>query len=152
MLYALMLVLGLTGGLRAATPVAAVSLGAALGWLDLASAPFAFVGHPVTAAILVLLALLEIYGDKRPEAGSRKAPVSLAFRLLAGAIAGALLGWPSGSWIAGVVAGIAGALLGTYGGFEARRALAAAFGRDLPAALIEDLVAVVLALGAVYLA
>jgi uncharacterized membrane protein len=48
--------------------------------------------------------------------------------------------------------GVVGALIGTYGGFESRRALARAFGRDLPAALIEDAVAIVLALGMVYLA
>ena len=35
-----------------------------------------------------------------------------------------------------------GALIGTYGGAEARSRLAAAFGRDRPAALIEDAVAV----------
>jgi uncharacterized membrane protein len=151
-LYLLLPVLGITAGLRTTTPVAAVSLGAALGWLDLGGTWFAFVGHPATAAILVLLALLELYGDQLPSAGSRKAPGSLVFRMLAGAIASALLGWPSGTWIAGLVLGGAGALIGTWGGFEARRALARAFGRDLPAALIEDAVAIVLALGAVYLA
>ncbi len=44
-----------------------------------------------------------------------------------------------------------GALIGTFGGFELRRMLAKAFGRDLPAALIEDVAAIVLALGAVWL-
>ena len=42
-----------------------------------------------------------------------------------------------------MAAGIAGAVVGTLGGYEARRRLAAAFGRDLPAALLEDVVAIV---------
>jgi len=40
------------------------------------------------------------------------------------------------------VAGLIGAVIGTLGGASARGALARAIGRDLPAALIEDVVAV----------
>jgi uncharacterized membrane protein len=36
-----------------------------------------------------------------------------------------------------------GAVIGTFGGAAARAQLARAFGKDLPAALIEDVVAVV---------
>jgi uncharacterized membrane protein len=42
----------------------------------------------------------------------------------------------------GLVAGVIGAVIGTLGGASARTALAGAFGRERPAALIEDLVAV----------
>jgi uncharacterized membrane protein len=41
-----------------------------------------------------------------------------------------------------LVAGVLGAIAGTLGGAKARAALAQSFGRDLPAALIEDVVAV----------
>jgi len=41
-----------------------------------------------------------------------------------------------------VVLGVVGAVIGTLGGAWARGKLAGAFGRDLPAALIEDLIAV----------
>ena len=41
-----------------------------------------------------------------------------------------------------MIAGIIGAVVGTYGGAAVRGRLAAAFGKDLPAALIEDVVAV----------
>jgi len=40
------------------------------------------------------------------------------------------------------VLGVAGAVAGTFGGAAARGRLAAMFGRDLPAALTEDVVAV----------
>jgi uncharacterized membrane protein len=41
----------------------------------------------------------------------------------------------------GLVAGIAGAVAGTFGGAKARGLLARMLGRDLPAALLEDAVA-----------
>ena len=40
------------------------------------------------------------------------------------------------------VAGVVGAVIGTLGGAAVRAKLAQAFGRDLPAALIEDAVAI----------
>jgi uncharacterized membrane protein len=41
------------------------------------------------------------------------------------------------------VLGVVGAVLGTYGGAAFRGRLAAAFGRDLPAAITEDAIAVI---------
>jgi uncharacterized membrane protein len=41
-------------------------------------------------------------------------------------------------WPGGLLAGALGAVLGTLGGYELRRRLAAAFHKDRPAALIED--------------
>ena len=49
---------------------------------------------------------------------------------------------PAGVPWLGLVAGAAGAAVGTFGGAAARARLAASFGRDRPAALIEDGVAV----------
>ena len=49
--------------------------------------------------------------------------------------------------IGGLVAGIVGAVIGTLGGYEARKRLVAAIGgKDLPIALLEDAVAVLLGL------
>jgi uncharacterized membrane protein len=67
-------------------------------------------------------------------------------RILTGAVSGAAIGASSGLLIAGGIAGIIGAVLGTLGGRAARARLADAFGRDLPAALIEDAVAVLAAI------
>ena len=48
----------------------------------------------------------------------------------------------SGSLVAGLVAGAVGAVLGTLGGAAARARLAGLFGKDRPAALLEDALAI----------
>jgi uncharacterized membrane protein len=54
------------------------------------------------------------------------------------------LGAAGQSLVAGLLLGAIGAVVGTYGGYEARMRLAKAFGgKDLPVALLEDLVAIV---------
>ena len=53
------------------------------------------------------------------------------------------IGAAGGTLIGGLVAGIIGAVFGTLGGAEARARLAQAFGRDTPAALVEDAFAIV---------
>ena len=152
MLYVLLLLLGVTAGLRAATPLAAVSIGAFLGWIDLTGTWAAFAGNIITAVILGILAIVELVGDQRANAPSRKVPPQFAARVITGALAGAVLGLATNAWIAGLILGAIGAVLGTLGGFEVRRWLAKALGRDLPAALIEDIVAVVVAFAVVYAA
>jgi uncharacterized membrane protein len=44
--------------------------------------------------------------------------------------------------VTGAVAGVVGAVIGTLGGRAGRARLAAAFGSDRPAAVIEDLIAI----------
>jgi uncharacterized membrane protein len=46
----------------------------------------------------------------------------------------------------GLVAGVVGAVIGTFAGAAARGSLAKFFGRDLPAALVGDISAILLAL------
>ena len=152
MIYVLFLILGVTAGLRAITPLAAVSIGAWLGWIDLTGTWAAFAGHIITAIILGLAAIAELVTDQLPQTPSRKVPQQFGARLVTGGLAGLVLGLPSGNWIAGLILGVIGAALGTYGGAAARAWLAKALGRDLPAALIEDVVAVVVAFLVVYLA
>ncbi len=81
-----------------------------------------------------------------PSTPSRKVPLQFGARLVSGALCGATLGVSGGSWIVGLVAGVIGAVVGTYGGAEVRARMAKAFGRDSPAALIEDVGAIVLGL------
>ena len=71
---------------------------------------------------------------------------------LGGAPAGLLFLAPLIWGVLGAILGAVGAVLGTYGGADTRARLAKSFGRDLPAALIEDVAAVVLAFLVVYLA
>jgi uncharacterized membrane protein len=99
-------------------------------------------GYTWTPWILCVLAVGELITDQLPTTPSRKVPVQFAARLLTGALAGATLAAPQGSLIAGLVAGIIGAVIGTIGGAAFRARLATAFGRDRPAALIEDVVAI----------
>jgi uncharacterized membrane protein len=147
--YALAFAIGVIAGLRAMTAPAAVSWAAHLGWLKLSGTWLAFLGHWITPWIFTALALGELVTDQLPKTPSRKVPVQFGTRILMGAMAGAaiVLGTnPAGgttSAAIGIVAGIAGAIVGTLGGAEGRRRLAQAFKRDLPAALIEDAIAVV---------
>jgi uncharacterized membrane protein len=146
MLYVLALLIGVVAGLRAMTAPAAVAWGAYLGWLPLSGTWAGFMGHWVAVAIFSLLALAELVTDQLPSTPSRKVPQQFGARLVSGAFTGAIIGTVGGAMIAGLVAGVVGAAIGTYGGAEVRARLAGAFGRDLPAALIEDAVAILLAL------
>jgi uncharacterized membrane protein len=146
MVSLLSLFIGAVSGLRAMTAPAAVAWAASLGWLDLSGTWLVFLGSKWAVLILTIFAFLELVTDKLPTTPSRKVPQQFGARLLTGAVAGAAIGTPYGYWIAGLVSGILGAVVGTYGGAAARAKLAEKFGKDLPAALIEDAVAVILAI------
>ena len=133
-LLLLCFLLGCLTGLRSLTPAATLCWAAHLGWLPLQHTPIAFLGATVTPYILTVLAIGELITDQLPKTPSRKVPMQFGARLVTGAVSGAALG--------GAVAGLIGAVVGTLGGASARGALARAMGRDLPAALIEDVVAV----------
>ncbi len=145
MLYVLALLIGVVAGLRAMTAPAAVAWGAYLGWLPLAGTWAGFMGHWIAVALFTILALVELVTDQLPSTPSRKVPQQFGARLVSGAFTGAIIGTAGGALIAGLIAGVIGAAIGTYGGAEVRARLAGAFGRDLPAALIEDVVAILLA-------
>jgi uncharacterized membrane protein len=150
MIYVLAILIGVTAGLRAVTPIAAVSWGAYLGWIDLSATPAAFLGNIIAVVIITLLAIAELVSDQLPSTPSRKAPMQFGTRIVLGAIAGALL-MPT-DWIIGGILGAVGAVIGTLLGAEVRARLARALGRDLPAALVEDVVAIIAAVAIVYLA
>jgi uncharacterized membrane protein len=141
-MLALALLIGVVAGLRAITAPAAVAWAAYLGWLPLAGTPLAFLGNIAAPLVLTVLALGELVGDQLPKTPSRKVPVQFATRILMGAISGAAIAAPSGQLWIGAGAGIVGAVIGTLGGAAARARLARAFGRDFPAALLEDLIAI----------
>jgi uncharacterized membrane protein len=93
--------------------------------------------------IFTLLAMVELVNDQRPSTPNRTVPVQFGARIVMGALTGAALGASGGMLIAGLVVGIVGAVVGTLGGKTVRAQLAASFGRDAPAAFIEDAVAIV---------
>lgn len=141
MVLLLALLIGVIAGLRAFTAPAAVAWAAATGALALDGTWLAFLGYRFTPWVLTLAAALELVGDQLPSTPSRKVPAQFGTRIVMGGLSGAAIGAPAGAWVAGLIAGIVGAVIGTYGGAAARAALARAFGKDLPAALIEDVVA-----------
>jgi uncharacterized membrane protein len=139
----LALLIGIVAGLRAMTAPAAVSWAAYLGWLDLGGSWLSFLGHWLTPWIFTVLALVELVSDQLPSTPSRTVPMQFGARIVTGALSGAAIGVASGMLVGGLVVGALGAVMGTLGGREVRGKLAAAFGRDRPAALIEDGVAIV---------
>jgi uncharacterized membrane protein len=141
--YVLAFLIGVVAGLRALTPVAVASWAAQLGRLPLANTWLAFLGYTATPYICSVLAVGELINDKLPKTPSRKIPPSFATRVVTGALSGAALTTGLGSPIAGAVAGALGAVAGTLGGAEFRARLAGAFGNDLPAALLEDAIAII---------
>jgi uncharacterized membrane protein len=140
--FLLSLLIGIVAGLRTMTAPAAISWGARTGWLNLAPTSLAFLGYAFTPWILTLLALVELVTDQLPTTPSRKAPGPFGARILSGALSGAAIGASRGSLFTGVIAGILGAVIGTVGGYAFRARLARAFGKDRPAALIEDAIAI----------
>jgi uncharacterized membrane protein len=138
------LCIGIIAGLRTFTAPAAVSWGARFGRILLAGTHLAFMGSSITAVIFTLLALAEIVAiDPSPKTPSRKGPRGFGARIVSGGFSGAVLG-PSGDslWL-GLLLGVVGAVIGTLGGAAFRARLAAAFGKDLPAAITEDAVAII---------
>ncbi len=139
--------IGVVAGLRSLTPLAAVSWAAHLGRLHLEGGPLAFLGSTAAAYIFLALAVVELVTDKLPQTPSRKTPGPFVFRIVAGALAGAAIGASGGSLVGGLVAGAIGGVAGTLGGYEFRaRLVAATGGKDLPIALLEDAIAVIVAI------
>ena len=141
--YLAALLIGVICGLRTFMGPAAVSWAARLGWLPVGDSWAAFMGSAYTPYIFTVLALVELVADQLPKTPSRKAPPSFGARLVSGGFCGVVIGTAGGSLIGGLVAGVVGVVIGTLGGYEARVRLAKAFGKDLPAALLEDAVAIV---------
>lgn len=148
MFYVFALLIGIVAGLRAMTPLAALSWAAYLGWIDFSGTQLAFIGNLITVIVLTLVAIGELVSDQLPNTPSRKVPMQFGARIVVGAVAGGLL---TGDWLIGPILGAIGAVIGTLVGADIRGRLARAFGRDLPAALIEDAVAILCAILIVYL-
>jgi uncharacterized membrane protein len=141
-LLILAVLIGVIAGLRSMTAPAVVSWAARLGWIHLNSSWLAFLGYSWTPWILSIAALGELIADKLPSTPSRKAHPSFAFRIISGFISGAAIGISRGSLLLGLIGGATGAVIGTLGGAAARSSLSKLFGRDLPAALLEDAIAI----------
>jgi uncharacterized membrane protein len=139
----LAIAIGIVAGLRALTPPAVVAWGAYLGWLDVSDKWSHWVGSWITVAVLTVFLVVELVTDQLPKTPSRKTTPQFATRLLTGAFAGAVIGSAFHHTFIAIGGGIIGAVLGTLGGYEARKRLVERNGgHDLPIALTEDAVAV----------
>ena len=139
------IVFGIVAGMRSMLAPCAVSWAVWVGIVDVSQTPLAFMGFKYTHIILTVLAIGELIADKLPFTPSRKAAGPFIARIVSGALCGATIGAARNSIVLMSVLGAVGAVAGTLGGAAARAKLAAAFRRDLPAALLEDVVAVGLA-------
>lgn len=142
----LALLIGVVAGLRSMMAPAAVTVMAHLGGLGIGGTWMAFLAQPWANFSLVAAACLELVADTRPWIPSRTTLLPFAARIGSGALSGAAVGSAGGVWPAGLVVGAVGAAIGAVGGHAVRARLAKALGRDLPAALIEDAIAVAVAL------
>jgi uncharacterized membrane protein len=138
----LALLIGIVAGLRALTPLAAVSWAAHLGRVPVHGTWLSFLGASITPYLASVLALVELVADKLPTTPSRKAPIGFAARIASGALCGGALAAADGAIFLGLFLGAVGAVIGTLGGAAMRLQLAKAFGKDLPAALLEDAIAI----------
>jgi uncharacterized membrane protein len=135
---------GILAGSRSMMAPAAVAWAAFLGRLEAGSGWLLVFGHPWARWIWSALSLGELVTDQLPSTPSRTVPFQFGGRILSGGLCGAAI-----AGLPGVVAGIAGAVIGTLGGRALRAKMAAAFGSDPPAAFVEDGLAIALAAGIV---
>ena len=142
-LIVLALLIGVIAGLRAFTAPTAVSWAARLGWLPLTGTPLAFLGYAATPYIFTALFVFELVNDQIPKTPSRTVPPQFIARIVLGGLSGAAIGAGLGSLWLGLVCGAIGAVAGTLGGAAFRGWLAGLFGKDLPAGLLEDAIAII---------
>ncbi len=133
--------IGLVGGQRAMTPLAAVSVAAATGALPVDNGAPRLISHPLAAVFTVALAAAELAGDKMKTAPDRIVPVGLAARLVTSAVAGAALVPLRQRWLGAAVGGST-AIVASYPGWRARMASIPRYGR-ISTGLAEDTVVVI---------
>ena len=137
--------LGLTVGLRTMTAMAVLCWFA---WLHVLpqSGWAGWTGYLVSAIVFTVFAVGEDVGDTLPKTPSRTAPFAAGARMAFGALVGALAAHSVMEPVAGgVIFGLVGALIGTYGGYRVRVYWAISVGRDLPVALCESAIALAMA-------
>ena len=134
--------IGIIAGLRAFTAPAAVSWAARFGVLPLADTHLSFLSSAITSWIVTALALLEMFNDQNPKTPSRTVPPQFIARVVTGSFSGAAIGLGLGNLWIGLICGAVGAVIGTLGGAAVRARLAAAFGKDIIAGVLEDAIAI----------
>jgi uncharacterized membrane protein len=128
--------MGLVGGQRAMTPLAAVAIAAARDELPADTGAPKLLSYPVVAAGALALAIGEMAGDKQKTAPDRIVAIGLAARFVTSAIAGASLVPRRQRWIGAAVGGLT-AVAASYPGWRARMAAMSRYGQT-PTGFVED--------------
>jgi len=139
--------IGIVAGLRSLTAPALVAWAAHLGWLNLQGTPISWMGSAVAVGVFTLLAIVELIGDVLPKTPPRTGAMGLSARIVMGGFTGLCLYAAAQARppVMGIVFGIIGVLIGTYGGYHARRALVNGLKvKDILIAIPEDVVAIAL--------
>src|SRR5438874_3240756 len=131
--------LGLVTGMRSMTAMAVLCWFAYKGDLSLDGTWAFWAAKLTTAIIFSVLALAEYVADKLPETPNRTAIGPLLARVVLGGLVGAIVAAGlNGSEFEGVILGVGGALIGTFGGYLVRRELVLRFGsKGWPVALAD---------------
>lgn len=144
--------LGMMTGLRTMTPMAVLCwfayFGSDGGHLPLGGTWAFWAGKLVTAIVFTVLALGEYVGDKLPQTPSRTAPGPLIARLVFGGLVGAIAAaGAQGPTLEGILLGVAGALAGSFLGYQVRKHLVQWSGRpDWNIAVLEDATALLISI------
>ena len=128
--------IGLVGGQRAMTPLAAVAIAAARDELPVDNGAPRLLANPVVAAGALALAIGEMAGDKQKTAPDRVVAIGLAARFVTSAIAGAALVPRRQRWLGAAVGGVT-AVVASYPGWRARMATIPGYGQT-PTGFVED--------------
>ena len=145
-----MFLLGVATGMRSMTPIAVVCWFAWRGQLNVHDTWAFWAGNIISVVVFGLAAVGEYIGDTLPKAPNRTSLFPAAGRIIFGALCGAIVASAYLQPIAGgIVFGGVGAVVGTWGGLYARRALSGRLRHDLPVALFGSALAVILSVVAV---
>ena len=128
--------IGIVGGQRAMTPLAAVAIAAARDELPVDNGAPRLLANPVVAAGALALAIGEMAGDKQKTAPDRVVAIGLAARFVTSAIAGAALVPRRQRWLGAAVGGVT-AVVASYPGWRARMAAIPGYGQT-PTGFVED--------------
>jgi len=139
-------VLGFATGLRTMTPIAVLCWFAYFKYLPLEGTWGSWAGTLVSACVFTVFAVGEWIGDKLPRTPNRTDPFPLTARLILGGLVGALAATGErGPALEGVILCVIGAAFGAFAGFMLRRFFSQQGHRDLPVAVLEDGIALLLA-------